>query len=168
MLIPQLSVGTYVVVFKLIRLLDTPIVYLILWLAFLFVPWWYICHILSIRRHDRCWVIEFVFVGYWFVSLVIPCIHSANEYYIVFEYCWFVTSWCGYLIPKLHTPIEVRDMFCDLLVSVFFYDFGLIAVWMSLCVLHLVCNVFAWVFTGMSSFEDYFDYEILQCLSRSI
>ena len=83
MLIPQLSVGTYVVVFKLIRLLDAPFVHLILWLAFLFVPWWYRCHILSIWRRDRCWVIEFIFVGYWFVSLVIPCIHSANEYYIV-------------------------------------------------------------------------------------
>ena len=62
---------------------------------------------------------------------------------LFFEYCWFVTSWCGYLIPYLHTPIEVRDMFCDQLVSVFFYDFGLIVVRMSLCVLRLVCNAFA-------------------------
>jgi hypothetical protein len=62
MLIPQLSVGTNVVVFKLIRLLNTLFVYL---------------------SRDRYWVIEFIFVGYWFVSFVIPCIHSANKYYIV-------------------------------------------------------------------------------------
>ena len=51
---------------------------------------------------------------------------------LFFTYCWFVTSWCRYLIHHLYTQIEFRDMFSDLLVSVFFYDFGLIVVRISL------------------------------------
>ena len=168
MLIPQLSVGTYVVVVKLNCLVVTPFVYLILWLAFLFVPWWYRCHILSIRRRDRCWEIEFVFVGYWFVFLVISCIHFSKEYYIVLQVLLIRDELVRMFNPSIAQQLDFVTCFCDLLVSMFFYDLNLFIVWMSLYVLCLVCNVFAWVFTGMSSFDDYFDYVILPCLSHSI
>ena len=164
MLIPHLSVGTYVVVFKLIRLLDASFVYLILWLAFLFVPWWYRCHILSIRCRDRCWVIEFVLLDTGSLLWLFLAFIQRMNIILFFKYCWFVTSWCGYLIPHLHTPIE----FWHPLVSVF----SMILVW----------SVYEWVFKFIvwfamylrecslvwDSFGGYFDYVILLCFSHPI
>ena len=120
MLIPQLSVGTYVVVFKLIRLLDAPFIYLILWLAFLFVPWWYRCHVLSIWRCDMCCVIEFVLLD---TGSFLWLFHTFILRMNVMLFFMYGGSWrvCGYLIPHLHTNWSLWHVLWPVSIGVFLW-----------------------------------------------
>ena len=131
------------VIFKLVHLMNALFGYLVLSLAPLFVPCWYEFLLFGIVVDvviRICFLWELVrFFGF--------SIHSFLEWRLFVSLSIVGSRRVGVdiWIPHLHTPTEFRRVFCDLLVLMFCYDFGLIVVRMSLSVLCLIRVVFAWV-----------------------